>query len=104
MSFSSNGEWRLTGGSLESARQAAQFGQQSDNLDQRSQSVLSIVQQHPEGVKAIEIANKLGLQRGAVDIILSRLLRSGRISKSQRGVYTPQTEQLPLNMTQVQEV
>lgn len=104
MSFSSNGEWRLTGGSLESARQAAQFSQQSDNLDQRSQSVLSVVQQHPEGVKAIEIANKLGLQRSGVDIILSRLLKSGRISKPRRGVYTPQTEQLSLNMTQVQEV
>ena len=58
-------------------------------LDERAQSVIEYVQDHPEGVRFTDVARELGEVEARY---LSRLYAQGRIDRPSRGLYTPLSE------------
>jgi DNA-binding IclR family transcriptional regulator len=51
--------------------------------------VLRFVGQHPDGVRAAEVAIGLSLDREQVRVYLNRLLDAGKVTRPSRGVYKP---------------
>lgn len=81
--------WTLAGNSLASAAEAAEEDRATANLGDRSADVLRFVGQHPDGVRAAEVAVGLALDREQVRVYLNRLLDAGKVTRPSRGVYKP---------------
>lgn len=81
--------WTLAGNSLASAAQAAEEDRATAGLGDRSADVLRFVGQHPEGVRAAEVAIGLSLDREQVKVYLVRLLDAGKVTRPSRGLYKP---------------
>jgi hypothetical protein len=81
--------WRLDGANLEEASRAANASRTAAGLGDRSAAIIAHIGQHPEGVRADEIAAALDMQTSAVRVYLQRLHDSQRIERQHRGLYTP---------------
>jgi hypothetical protein len=81
--------WRLDGATLEAASAAAGSARAAAGLGDRSAAIIAHIGQHPEGVRADEIAAALAMQTSAVRVYLQRLHDSHRIERQHRGLYTP---------------
>ena len=81
--------WTLAGNSLASAAEAAEEDRATANLGDRSADVLRFIGQHPDGVRADEVAVGLGLDREQSRVYLNRLLDAGKVTRPSRGVYKP---------------
>jgi len=81
--------WQLDGRDLDQAAAAAQQRQASDGLDQRSREVIAYVTEHPEGVRAADLATALELDGHTARTYLARMAEGGRICRLTRGLYTP---------------
>jgi hypothetical protein len=99
-----DGSWLLIGSTLEEAARAAVSIRATVNLGERSAEILQFVNDHPEGVRAGDIAKTLGdIDAKEAGTYLGRLLSAGRLRKPARGLYTPvesvesvEREMLPL--------
>ncbi|WP_422933606.1 AAA family ATPase [Sinomonas sp. P47F7] len=82
--------WRLDGGTLAEAAKAAVERKATDGLGDQMAEVIRFVNGR-EKTTAGDLAAALGLEANAARTYLSRAVESGRISKSGRGVYVPNT-------------
>ena len=80
------GGWRLAGGSLEAARQAADEARATSGLGDNSAAIVAAVQAFP-GCSPSIIADKTGIERNNVNQTLHRLVNGGRLTKEGRGSY-----------------
>jgi hypothetical protein len=83
------GVWKLDGGSLGTAAEAAHERQEKGNLDARAFSILTFVNGSDE-TRPDDLA-VLGIDAKRAAVYLGRLATSGRIRKIKRGVYGPAT-------------
>jgi hypothetical protein len=58
-------------------------------LDERSKAILALVSEHPDGIKAADVADALDIDRPQATTYLTRLYDSDRITKLSRGTYAP---------------
>lgn len=86
--FQRGSSWRL-GGTLDEAASAAIQVRATHGLDERSRAILGIVSEHPDGVRAAEVAEALDIDRPSATTYLTRLCDSGRITRLGRGLYAP---------------
>lgn len=83
------GRWTLDGADLRDAAANLSERRATENLGERSADVVAFVNRNPEGVRAAEVAESLGIDASQARTYLSRLEQAGRIAKASRGVYTP---------------
>ncbi|WP_062311541.1 AAA family ATPase [Demequina rhizosphaerae] len=83
------GRWTVDGGSLADAARLATERRSEHGLGDRSAEVVAYVRQHPQGVRAGEVAEALGLDGKTAGTYLGRLEDAGRIRRPSRGLYTP---------------
>lgn len=83
-----DGKWTLAGADLAQAAQV--YGQQREQkgLGDDSAEVLAFVGSRPDGVRAADVAERMGWEPNKARTYLSRLNESGKITKSGRGLYT----------------
>lgn len=80
--------WQLRG-TLEEAATAAIQVRVTHGLDERSKAILALVSEHPDGIKAADVADALDIDRPSATTYLTRLYDADRITKLSRGVYAP---------------
>ncbi len=80
--------WQLRGNLDEAATAAIQI-RVTGGLDERSRAILAYVCEHPEGVRPVEVAQALDLDRPTATVYLTRLYDTDRITKVSRGTYAP---------------
>lgn len=85
------GRWDLDGNSIAEAQAAAHRAEISHNLGDRSVEIIAFIDQHPQGARAAQVAEHLGIGQDKVRPYLQRLELSGRIGKPTTGLYTPVT-------------
>lgn len=85
------GRWDLDGDGLAEASSAARRAEVSSGLGDRSVEILAYLDQHPEGVRAGQVAEHLGVAADNVRQPLRRLTDTGRINNPRRGLYTAVT-------------
>ncbi|WP_426311711.1 AAA family ATPase [Cellulosimicrobium sp. E-16] len=88
---SDDGHWMLAGKSLGEAAQAALGLKVSAGLGDRSAEIVAFVAEHPEGVRAVDVANHVGVTEKDAGTYLIRAQRAGRITRMSRGLYGPTT-------------
>lgn len=81
--------WSLEGGSLAAAAGAAAQARATRGLSDDMAAVIAFVGKSPEGVTATQVADGVGLAIATARQYLRRAEGAGRLSRSQRGVYTP---------------
>jgi AAA domain len=81
--------WRLNGATLEEASAAAGAARASAGLGDKSAAIVAYIGQHPDGVRAEDIAIELDMPANAARTYLTRLHDARRIERVHRGVYTP---------------
>ncbi|MGV0490696.1 AAA family ATPase [Mycobacterium kansasii] len=79
--------WRLDGGTLAAAADAAEKRRQAGNFGDRSVEVLAIVAAAVEPISPTDVASKLGIDNDTVGKYLRRLANGGHIAKAGRGKY-----------------
>jgi hypothetical protein len=84
-----DGSWRLLGGDLAASADQARTIHLTANLGDRSVQILEYVDQHPEGVRAGEVAEALEIETDDAGRYLRRLYDIGKVCKPERGLYTP---------------
>lgn len=81
--------WELGADDLKASARLAIQRRSSIGLGDRSIEVVSIIADHPEGVRASEVGQALGIDPKTAGTYLGRLADAGRINRSARGLYTP---------------
>lgn len=112
MTLHGNGSWHLVGGDLQAAADAAVQSRVTAGVGDRLAEVIAFVGSNRGGVRAGDVAEKLGMNPDQARVYLSRAFDAGRLSKPARGLYTPVTSvssvtsgRFPIqNETQVTEV
>jgi hypothetical protein len=82
------GLWALDGGGLDVAASTARVRRAATGLSGRSTEVITYAEKHPEGVRAAQVAGKLGISEHTARTYLARLAEGGHITKQGRGLYT----------------
>jgi hypothetical protein len=86
VTFGNGASWTLDGDDLvEAAQHAAQL-RATAGLGDRSADIIAYVGEHPEGVRAAEVSEVLGLDARRY---MARLVEAGRLLRPSRGLYTP---------------
>lgn len=85
----SGGRWRLAAPSLHEAAAAAQTVRATANLADRSAEIVRFAAHHPEGIRAKDVAEHLGMSDDDARRYMARLHDAGRLAKPERGLYTP---------------
>jgi hypothetical protein len=81
--------WELIGADLRTASAHAAQRRNTTNLSDRSTEVVAVVSQHPDGVRAGDVADELGIDEKQAGVYLGRLASTNRITRISRGLYTP---------------
>lgn len=93
VTFTDGSSWALDGEDLAAAaKQATKVRATSKataNLGDRAIDVILYVHQHPDGVRAADVADALDLDSKTARTYLARAHQSGRLEKPERGLYTP---------------
>jgi AAA domain len=90
--------WQANGGSLAAAADKARDRKAAQALSPVMADVLAAVREHPEGVRAGDLAGRFGK---AVYTYLARLVAAGRVDKLERGLYIPLLEVSEVSDSQV---
>lgn len=83
-----NGNWILTGGSLDAAAAAIRDQPRTEGLGDNSAEIVAWIYDNGSGTTN-EIADELGLDREIVRKTLTRAEKAGRIVRLSRGIYGP---------------
>ncbi|KAB1947518.1 AAA family ATPase [Brevibacterium linens ATCC 9172] len=86
-----DGSWSLAGTDLDESAQIARMTTKQQGLGDDSATIIEYVNEHPDGVKAKQVAERMDWTQDKVRPYLARLVDSGRISRAGRGLYTPVT-------------
>ena len=89
-----SGRWNLSGTTLEEAAEAARTEATTAGLGTRMAELVAYVNEHPEGVRASEVAAALHMSGDDAGKYLRRAFDSERITKATRGLYVPAREAL----------
>jgi AAA domain len=81
--------WRLDGANLEEAAAVARTLQVSAGLGDKAAGIIAYIGQHPDGVRADDIAVEFDMPTNAARVYLSRLHDANRLQRQRRGIYTP---------------
>ncbi|HEX9343412.1 MAG TPA: AAA family ATPase, partial [Actinomycetota bacterium] len=87
--FDDGRHWRLDGPDLVASAARARDLRATAGLGDRSAEVISFVGKHPQGATPAEVAAALGIEEKTVSAYLSRAVKTGRLSRPHRGLYTP---------------
>jgi hypothetical protein len=82
-----DGRWSLMGDNLKEAARAARTVSATRNLGAKSAEIIEFIADHPEGVRAEDVADEFGIEQNNARSRLSTLAKSGRIAKAERGLY-----------------
>ena len=94
---SDDGHWKLAGESLGEAAQVALNLRATTGLGDRATELVAYVNEHPEGVRAAQVADSVdGLDADQARVYLARLFKAERIEKSGPGLYTPVSRVSPV--------
>lgn len=85
------GQWSLRGSSLAEAAQKAEEARATSGLAETSARVVEFVLSRPQGTRAADVVEALGLSNETARQYLRRAEESGRIGKRDRGLYIPVT-------------
>jgi hypothetical protein len=96
LTFGDGASWSLDGHDLAEAAQHAAQTRATAGLGDRSAEIIAYVTEHPEGVRAAEVSEALGLDARRY---MARLVDSGRLARPARGLYTP-VPSVPLSQTE----
>lgn len=83
------GHWRLVGDDLDDAAATAQTIRATAGLADRSAEIVRFVARCPEGARAAEVAEHLGISDDDARRYMARLHKAGKLNKPERGLYTP---------------
>lgn len=86
-----DGSWYLDGRNLDEAESAAVQAKVTEGLGETTTAVITHVNRHPEGVRAVDVARELEIPETTARQYLRRAEDAGRITKRERGLYTPVT-------------
>lgn len=81
--------WQLVGDGLRAAADALKEHRATARLSERSVEVVRLVNQHPAGLRAKDIAEALGMDAKDAGTYLHRAEESGHIERRERGLYGP---------------
>lgn len=84
--------WRLAGDSFAAAQDQAREVRQEirlGNLGPLMQQVVDFVKRRGDGVRAQQVADQVGIDKGKAAVYLNRAVESGLIDRLERGVYGP---------------
>ncbi|GAA3284485.1 AAA family ATPase [Nesterenkonia halobia] len=84
-----DGRWSLEGSTLAEAAQAVQQREATEGVGDDMSTIVSVVHQHPDGIKRADLIEESGLPAQRVDTYLNRAVKAGRVARSGRGTYTP---------------
>jgi AAA domain len=84
-----DGTWTLLGNNLYESIKAARTVHATVGLGEQSAEVVEFVADHPDGVRAGEVADAIGMSPKDATTYLLRLYEAGRIRRPKRGLYTP---------------
>jgi hypothetical protein len=85
--FERGSTWQLDGADLAEAAHNARIRAATSGLGDRSADILAYLDEHPDGVRAADVAEKLDLPDARR--YLARLAEAGRLHRAARGLYTP---------------
>jgi len=77
------------GGTLEEAARVAVTIRATTNLGECSTEIVQFVNNHPEAVRAGDVANALDIDAQEAGTYLARLFKAGKVRRAERGLYTP---------------
>jgi AAA domain-containing protein/FaeA-like protein len=83
------GSWSLMGDNLKEAAKSARTVHATVGLGDRSAEIVEYVADHPEGVRAADVGEALGIDDDQAGVYLRRLHEAGRIRKRSRGLFAP---------------
>jgi 5S rRNA maturation endonuclease (ribonuclease M5) len=89
-----NGSWDLMGSDLRQAAKASRTVKATAGLGERSAEIVEFVAEHPEGVRADDVAAELDISPDDAGKYLRRLHGAARIRKLKRGLYGPNEAQI----------
>lgn len=81
--------WHLDGEDLDDAADKVDSAKRNARLSARSNDIIDLVCDSPNGITPNEVADKLGIDVKKVNVYLSNNANSGHISRVRRGVYGP---------------
>lgn len=84
-----DGTWTLDGSTLADTARAAQQAKAVAGLGDRSAEIVAYVAAHPQGVRAKDVADALGIAEKDAGTYLLRAERTERIRRIERGLYGP---------------
>ena len=84
-----NGRWSLAAADLIESRRQANAMKAAAGLGDRSTRIIKLVSEHPDGIRAREVAQAEGISQSNAGEYLRRLADAGRLGSPQRGLYTP---------------
>ncbi|OYO07884.1 hypothetical protein CGZ94_20665 [Enemella evansiae] len=93
------GHWTLDGETLVEAAQLARQTKATSGLSDRSAEVLRTVEHSPNGIRANEIATKLGISTDDAGRYLRRLRDAGKVASPSRGVFVPPVRSVRVSET-----
>ncbi|MDZ7677042.1 MAG: AAA family ATPase [Acidimicrobiales bacterium] len=83
------GTWSTQGRTLADAAARAAQQRAASGIGDRSAEIVTYVAEHPDGVRAREVATTFEMGDKAAGTYLGRLADAGRIQRASRGLYTP---------------
>ncbi|WP_313450711.1 AAA family ATPase [Brevibacterium casei] len=84
-----DGQWSLAGEDLGQSSQIAQMTTKQKGLGDQSAAIVEFITEHPDGVRAKQVAEALDMPDDTARRYLTRLEDAGRIERAGRGLYTP---------------
>lgn len=84
-----NGKWTLDGADLQDAAQAVQVRKATIGVGDPMGELIEKVAEHPEGIKASDLAQLLHWDSAKVRTYLARAYEANRIMRLKRGLYAP---------------
>jgi 5S rRNA maturation endonuclease (ribonuclease M5) len=82
-----HGAWSLDGDDLAEAAKKARESHETGSLGERSQRILRLAEDNPQGIGPAAVAYALGVGESTARAYLSRLLEGGHLTRPERGVY-----------------
>lgn len=93
------GHWTLDGETLAEAAQLARETKATSGLSDRTAEVLRAVEHSPTGIRANEVATKLGISNDDAGRYLRRLRDAGKVASPSRGVFVPPVRSVRVSET-----
>lgn len=81
------GKWSLNGSDLSAAADVARTRRATEGLADRSSEIVRFVAKHPNGVRAGDVAEAIGINKNDASRYLTRLHDAGKLRRPERGLY-----------------